>query len=104
MYPLIHILFQNPRVNSRFELKSSKIESLPQKPFSFQKKKFPKKGVSFSFPHKNLPPQILFATTTEAFADIIFQAASICNMPCHKKRWINGSITAAISEMYKNDS
>ena len=104
MYPLIHILFQNPRVNSRFEFKSSKTEWLPRRPFSFQKKRFPKKGVSFSFKYKNLPPQILFATTTEAFSDIIFQAASICNMPCHQKRWINGSITAAISEMYKNDS
>ena len=104
IYPLIHILFQNPRVNSQFELKSLKTEWLPPKLFSFQKKKFPKKRVSFSFKHKNLPPQILFATTTEAFSDIVFKAASICNMPCHNKRWINGSVTAAISDIYNNDS
>ena len=86
IYPLIHILFQNPRINAKLELKSSKTELLPPRPFLFTNKKFPKKRVSFSFKHKNLPPQILFATTTEAFSDIVLQAASICNMPCHKKR------------------
>lgn len=109
IYPLIHVLFSNPRVNSRFEFKLSKVESLQPKSFKdqtfiTQKKNFPKKRISFSFKHKNLPPQILFATTTEAFSDVIFKAANICNMPYHRNRWISGSVTAAISDLDDNDA
>lgn len=96
IYPLIHLLFQNPRLNSRFKFQSWKNKS--RTPKSTRQKK-----ISFSEPQKNLPPQILFATTTEAFADIILQAAHVCNMPHHKKRWVNGFITAAISDLYRNN-
>jgi len=52
IYPLIHVLFSNPRVNSRFEFKLSKVESLQPKSFKdqtfiTQKKNFPKKEFPF---------------------------------------------------------
>jgi len=68
-----------------------------------KKKNIPPQKTVFSFKHKNLPPQILFATTTEMFSDIISQAANICNMPHHTKRWVNGTITAAIWNIYTKD-
>jgi len=94
IYPFIHLLFQNPRVNStkfKSEIKPAKLKLLlPQKRIekkpSHKKKKYFLKKNFFSFRYKNIPPQILFATTTEAFSDIIMQAAQICNMPYHKER------------------
>ena len=107
IYPLIHLLFQNPRANSNFKFQPVKTKFLPVQPVvtpGLNKFRLSKKKTAFSFAYKNSPPQILFATTTEAFAEIISEAAKICNMPHHKKRWVNGFITAAISDLYRNDA
>jgi hypothetical protein len=104
IYPLIHNLFYNPRLNSPLEKKTvpnpflkkgltsdfeisgkpivknkslSKKITKPNK----TKKKFKKTKFLFKSKQKNLLPQILFATTTPAFAYIIKHAAQICNMP-----------------------
>lgn len=34
----------------------------------------------------NVPPQVLFASITPTFANIISHAAKICNMPYHQQR------------------
>ena len=106
IYPLIHTLFYNPRSN--FELETKKLQQIKFLPTSSIKKKFsqPKSNVktqrliqrsSLISKHKNLTPQILFASVTPAFGNIVQGAAELCNMPVHKNRWLNGSITAAIS-------
>jgi len=100
IYPLIHTLFYNPRVNLKLSVK--KLKPPEKEVISTETKistrtKFLKKKTSFIVKHKSLTPQILFATITPAFAGIISQAAKICNMPYHQKRWLNGSITAALS-------
>ena len=84
--PLIQTLFRQARVELQLEVKK-------KKQWSLQNQKEPVVQV----PHANLPPQILFATITPAFADIISHAAKVCNMPSHQHRWLNGSITGAIS-------
>ena len=103
IYPLIHTLFYNPRVNLKLAVKTAKLrekQSISTAIKGFTKPKFSKKKTSFIVKHKNLLPQILFATITPAFAGIISQAAKICNMPYHQKRWLNGSITAALSHTF----
>ena len=85
IYPLIHNLFYNPRLN--FELQTKIV----------QKNFYTTKRFSLIPKHKHLPPQILFATVTPAFGSILQNAAELCNMPIHKNRWLNGSITAAVS-------
>lgn len=110
VYPLIHNLFYNPRLSSDIETETFNVPNLS--PIRKQQLKTvasiaqPKpwtKTISFWRERaKTLPPQILFATVTPDFADIIQSAAQICNMPFHKNRWWNGSITAAAS--YPNDS
>jgi len=41
---------------------------------------------SFVQKEKNLTPQVLFATVTPIYTDIIKAAAQICNMPSHENR------------------
>jgi hypothetical protein len=41
---------------------------------------------SFSYKYKNGSPQVLFASITPAYADIIKAAAQTCNMPYHQNR------------------
>ena len=107
IYPLIYNIFNNPRNN--LQLKFQNFWNLTKKstlkPVSLTKNKiFPSKdfepfknGFSFIVKRKNVPPQILFASVTPSFSDIISNAAQICNMPWHTNRWLSGSITAAIS-------
>ena len=111
IYPLIHNLFHNPRNNLRlkfqtfwnlpglnsartlkFSSSTTKTKIIPSKVFEPFKN-----GFSFIVKRKNVPPQILFASVTPSFSDIISNAAQICNMPWHTNRWLSGSITAAIS-------
>jgi len=107
VYPLIHNLFHNPRVNPKLTFQD--IWNLNHKPepeslsliksqTSPAKFTWPfKRRFSFVVKRKNIPPQVLFASITPTFSDIIYNAAQICNMPWHKNRWLSGSITAAIS-------
>jgi hypothetical protein len=102
IYPLIHNLFYNPRLTSHLEKKpvsdfllQRALSSTTYKKQIFKNKSSPKmflgsakkkqniKKVKFSFrsKQKNLLPQIVFATTTPAFAGIVKHAAQICNMP-----------------------
>ena len=102
IYPLIHNLFYNPRLNSHLEKKSvpnlflqKTLSSLVHPKQIFKNKLTPKifrepkkkkqniKKAKFSFrsKQKNPIPQIVFATTTPAFAYIVKHAAQICNMP-----------------------
>jgi ribosomal protein S2 len=117
IYPLIHNLFYNPRLNSYLEKKTipnfllqkistSTLHGKPifkNKPSSKiilnskkKKQNFKKTKFSFKLKQKNLLPQILFATTTPAFASIVKHAAQICNMPWHQNRWFNGFMTAGM--------
>ncbi len=117
IYPLIHNLFYNPRLNSPLEKKllpnlflqkavtsSTSVKKIVKNKSSLRiingatKKKHNFKRSKFSFrsKQKNLLPQILFATTTPAFAHIIKHAAQICNMPWHQNRWFNGFMTAGM--------
>ena len=110
VYPLIHNLFYNPRLNCELETKkvlptSSKIKN-NQKGHSnakIQQKLYPTLRSSLISKDQHFTPQILFATITPAFGNIIQGAAEICNMPVHKNRWLNGSITAAISYLFDQD-
>jgi len=92
IYPLIHTLFYNPRVKLKLSVKKLKPpvnvrnQSLSPANKRNTKIKYLKKKTSFIVKHRSLPPQILFATITPAFAGIISQAAKICNMPYHQKR------------------
>jgi ribosomal protein S2 len=111
VYPFIQNLFYNPRLNSTL-----KIKKLWNKNYKKQLETQRKLGTrlpsnkwkprvriinSFVQKEKNLTPQVLFATVTPIYTDIIKAAAQICNMPSHENRWLNGSITAAIS--YQED-
>jgi ribosomal protein S2 len=48
---------------------------------------------------KNIPPKILFASSTPEYADIVEEAALRCQMPWQTEQWLNGSITAAVSTL-----
>ena len=107
IYPLIHTLFNNPRFNPKLKFQNiwiSSQKSIPESSSLVKKKTrsspltWPLKNrFSFIVKRRNTPPQILFASVTPMFSDIIYKAAQICNMPWHKNRWLSGSITAAIS-------
>ena len=111
VYPFIQNLFYNPRLNST--LKTEKIWNKNYKKQLETQRKLRKRLPSnkwkprvriinsFVQKEKNLTPQVLFATVTPKYTDIIKDAAQICNMPSHENRWLNGSITAAIS--YQED-
>lgn len=111
VYPFIQNMFYNPRLNSMLKVKKIWNKNY-QKQLEKQRKLGtrlpsnewkPKVRIINSFVHKekNLTPQVLFATVTPMYTDIIKAAAQICNMPSHENRWLNGSITAAIS--YQED-
>jgi ribosomal protein S2 len=107
IYPLIHNIFHNSRGNPKVKFKNLWMPNLPsqQKLLSSQKidtfnlqNSWPFKQRSFFvFQRKQIMPQILFASVTPNLSEIIYTAAQLCNMPSHKNRWLNGSITAAIS-------
>ena len=89
IYPLIHNLFYNPRVNPKLRTKKiGNINGLDSKiNLSNKRHQFAFRFKSFRiYQMKNLPPQILFATVTPAFAEIIQSAARICHMPVQKNR------------------
>jgi ribosomal protein S2 len=48
---------------------------------------------------KNIPPKILFVSSTPQYADIVEEAALRCQMPWQTEQWLNGSITAAVSTL-----
>lgn len=111
VYPFIQNMFYNPRLNSTL-----KVKKIWNRNYHKQLEKQRKLGTrlpsnewkpkvriinSFVQKEKNLTPQVLFATVTPMYTDIIKAAAQICNMPSHENRWLNGSITAAIS--YQED-
>jgi len=105
IYPLIQTLFYNPRANLQLAFKKLKNYETKSKPMKnknhlYVKKPFFKKEPSFHIKPKNVPPQVLFATITPAFASIISQAAQTCSMPYHQKRWLNGSVTGALAYLF----
>lgn len=65
--------------------------------FSENRKKYWRRNKYKNFLLKISPIQILFATTTSIYADIVRNAAEICHMPFHEGRWLSGSITARAS-------
>ena len=108
VYPLIHNLFLQQRINLKKKKKRTfdKIadfeKTLQKLPEQFQnwedfrnfKNKFhkPLRGAV-----RPLLPKILFATTTELYSSIVISAAKKCHMPFHVKRWLSGTITAGAS-------
>ena len=108
VYPLIHNLFLQQRINLKKKKKRTfdKIadfeKNLQKLPEQFQnwedfrnfKNKFhkPLRGTL-----RPLLPKILFATTTELYSSIVISAAKKCHMPFHVKRWLSGTITAGAS-------
>lgn len=111
VYPFIQNLFYNPRTNSTLKTEKRWNPNY-QKQLETQRKlgtRLPanqwKPRVriinSFVQKEKNYTPQVLFATVTPMYTEIVKAAAQICNMPSHENRWLNGSITAAIS--YQED-
>lgn len=108
IYPLIHNLFLQPRLNKikknkwffhkNFHLQKKNLQNLPKQ---FQNKKaFQPLKAKFNKMLKEktirpLPPRILFATTTTIYSEIVSNAAKKCRMPFHINRWLSGTITAA---------
>lgn len=114
IYPFVRSLFRNHRINyitlKKWLKKRSKVPTWAIKSISkettpshlhyhrnnIQKKYWRDAKYTNSF--LKIPPvQILFATTTFAYANIITSAARMCHMPFHKGRWLSGSITARAS-------
>lgn len=108
VYPLIHNLFLQQRINVKkkkkiifdknldFQNTSQKLPRQFRKWEDFRnfKNKFNKPLVEAVRP---LLPKILFATTTELYSSIVASAASKCHMPFHINRWLSGTITASAS-------
>lgn len=108
VYPLIHNLFLQQRLNVK-----KKKKLFFEKKFDFQNtsQKLPKQlqkwedfrnfKTKFNKPLKGtlrpLLPKILFATTTEMYSSIVASAAAKCHMPFHVNRWLSGTITASAS-------
>ena len=107
VYPLIHNLFLQERLN-----KKKKKKWFFHKNFDFEKQNLPRefknKKNFYSLKDKfnktlreriarPLPPKILFATTTPIYSEIVSSAANNCHMPFHVNRWLSGSVTAASS-------
>ena len=104
IYPLIHNLFSRARAPFKFKIKKKWKPKVPiiNQPLPQTQTRGPRvwpfeAKTVFSFKRRQVPPQILFASITPNFSKIIAEAAQICNMPWHEKRWLNGSITGAIS-------
>jgi ribosomal protein S2 len=105
IYPLIHNLFYNPRVNPKLKSQDIWTPNHKQESLSLVNTEIRpassiwpfKKRFSFVWKQRTIPPQILFASVTPNLSGIIQEAAQICNMPWHENRWLSGSITAAIS-------
>ncbi len=108
VYPLIHNLFLQQRLNVKkkkkilfdknfdFQNSSQKIPRQLRKWEDFRnfKNKFNKPLLEAVRP---LLPKILFATTTELYSSIVASAAAKCHMPFHVNRWLSGTITASAS-------
>ena len=108
VYPLIHNLFLQQRINvkkkkKRIFEKKSDFPNLAQKlPKQLQKwEDFRNVKTKFNKPlleaARPFLPKILFATTTELYSSIVASAAAKCHMPFHINRWLSGTITAASS-------
>jgi ribosomal protein S2 len=108
VYPLIHNLFLQQRLNTRkkkkiiFEKKLDFQNSDQKLPKQFQKwEDFRNFKMRLNKPlraaSRPLLPKILFATTTELYSSIVSSAAAKCHMPFHVNRWLSGTITAAAS-------
>lgn len=108
VYPLIHNLFLQQRLNVKKKKKiifdkkldfpnvSQKLPPQFRKWEDFRsfKNKF-NKPLSVSL--RPLLPKILFASTTELYSSIVSSAAAKCHMPFHVNRWLSGTITASAS-------
>lgn len=108
VYPLIHNLFLQARLNVKKKKKfffnknfnfKNFAPHLPEplrewEDFQAAKKKF---NQSFTKVSKPILPKILFATTNEMYSEIVSSAARMCYMPFHVNRWIPGAITAGSS-------
>jgi ribosomal protein S2 len=104
VYPLIYSLFHQKRQNyidmEKFKPskeQKKKKEDLYRKINPYTVHRIKRNRFYVTQIYKNIPPQILFASITPAYAEIIESAAKICQMPWHQNRWLSGAITAAIS-------
>lgn len=106
VYPLIHNLFLQQRLNVRkkktpFVNRSDHFKTTAQKlPKGLQSwKYFWRFHARFNKPLRGairpLVPKILFASTTELYSSIVSSAAYNCHMPFHVKRWLSGTISAS---------
>jgi ribosomal protein S2 len=104
VYPLIYSLFHRKRRNHDYmdKFRPSKEQKKKQQdlyrkinPYTIYRIKRDRFYATQIY--KNIPPQILFASITPAYAQIIESAAKVCQMPWHQNRWLSGAITAAIS-------
>ena len=82
LYPLINALFYTH--NTNYTIKFRKFQKKKELPI-LEKKNY-----------KSI--EILFASTTPKFKDIIQESASLCNMPFSTGRWLNGSLTAVLTK------
>jgi ribosomal protein S2 len=104
IYPLIYSLFHQKRQNhvdmEKFKPskeQKKKKEDLYRKINPYTVHRIKRDRFYVTQIYKNIPPQILFASITPAYAEIIESAAKVCQMPWHQNRWLSGAITAAIS-------
>jgi len=108
VYPLIHNLFLQQRLNIKKKKKKTydkkvNFQNISKKlPPQFQNwEDFRNFKIKFHKPLRvavrPLLPKILFATTTELYSTIVISAATKCHMPFHVNRWLSGTITAAAS-------
>jgi hypothetical protein len=89
VYPLISSLFYNTRRSHDARYWSFPIRKRNPRWLKRKLNKFAKmqeKSFHTSEMYPNLPPQILFASVTSAYAQIIESAAKMCNMSWHKNR------------------
>jgi ribosomal protein S2 len=108
IYPLIHNLFLQNRLNMEIKTTYTMETPIPYKTYKSREEighpkiefnntpRRKRKLLMISTPRPMLP-KILFATTTPSYASIVHSAAKICHMPFHQNRWLCGSITAASS-------
>ena len=108
IYPFIKTLFNNYRLNYlNVKLNRKKKKSNPifnkLETFSMNRNNSEKNQETLISWRKNtysknlckIPPiQILFATTTLLYENILTNAAKTAQMPSHKGRWLSGSLTA----------
>ena len=108
VYPLIHNLFLQQRLNVKKKKKINyeRFVNFPKVSYNLPKQfriweNFSEFKNRFNKPlirnARALLPKILFATTTEFYSAIVISAATKCHMPFHVNRWLSGTITAGSS-------